>query len=532
MPTSRQKNPPIVLIVIDGYGIFPIDQDNPIALAKKPVIDDLIAHYPYGALDASGVAVGLPWGEVGNSEVGHLNLGAGLVVYQNLPRINISIENKTFLQNEAFLKAADHVRKNNSKLHLFGITSKGGVHGHIDHLTALLEYAQQQKLSKVFVHCITDGRDSSPHGGIEELKTLQQTMKKLKVGTIASLCGRFFAMDRNNTWDRTQKSYDLLTRGTGTQTQDPLDALKKSYSAKIDDEMLEPVVITDRANAPLATIDDNDAVIFFNFREDRARQIAQSFVVEKFDGFSREKRPKNICFVTMTELEEGLPAVVAFPPQHIKEPFGSLVANAGLKQLRIAETEKYAHVTYFFNGGGEEIYDGEDRILVPSPKVKTYDEKPEMSAYEITDKLVEAIGKKKYQFCLINFANPDMVGHTGSLAATIRGVEVVDECIGKIIAAQKKVGGLTSITADHGNAEIIIDLLTRETDKEHSTSPVPFILVDQSQRRDRTPDEVELLKRNVNPIGILADIAPTLCEIMGIKPSADMTGRSLLKDLG
>ncbi|MBI4239580.1 2,3-bisphosphoglycerate-independent phosphoglycerate mutase [Candidatus Uhrbacteria bacterium] len=528
---SRSSRPPLVLIVLDGFGISPIEESNPMYLAKRPFMNDLIAHYPYGALDASGIAVGLPWGEVGNSEVGHLNLGAGLVVYQNLPRINMSIENKSFLQNEAFRKAAEHVVKNKSHLHFLGITSTGGVHGHINHLKALLQFCKEKKLKDVSIHCITDGRDSAPQAGLNELKELQKLMKKLRVGQIASLCGRFYAMDRNNTWDRTQKSYDLLTLGKGTPFHDPLEALRKSYEAKVDDEMLEPVIITNRKNAPLATVNDNDAVIFFNFREDRARQIAQSFVLDAFDGFTREKRPSNLVFVTMTEYEAGLEATVAFPPQHIKEPFGALIANEGYKQLRIAETEKYAHVTYFFNGGQEEIYKGEDRILVPSPKVRTYDMKPEMSAYQVAEKLVAEIAKKKYDFCLVNFANPDMVGHTGNLEATIKALQATDECVSKVVEANKKVGGITAVTADHGNAESKVDLMTHRSVKEHSTSPVPFILVDEEQRRDRQEAEVEFLKKNVNPIGILADVAPTLLERINLKPSPDMTGRSLLKDL-
>ncbi len=523
---------PLVLIVIDGYGISPIQDKNPIALAKKPVLDDLIAHYPNGVLDASGVAVGLPWGEVGNSEVGHLNLGAGLVLYQNLPRINISIDNGTFFTNDAFLKACDHVKKNKSRIHLLGIASTGGVHGHIDHLKALLKLAKEQKIKEVFVHAITDGRDSDAHAAEKELKDLQTTMKKLKVGTLASLCGRFFAMDRNNTWDRTQKAYDLLTQGIGEKNRDPFDALKKAYAANLDDESLEPVVLTDKKGNPVATIGDNDAVIFFNFRPDRARQIAKSFVEKKFDSFTRAVVPKNLCFVAMTEYEAGIPlSGVAFPSENIKHSFGWLVAQSGLKQLRIAETEKYAHVTYFFNGGSEDIYKGEDRILVQSPKVKTYDMKPEMSASEVTDKLVEQIKKKTYDFCLVNFANPDMVGHTGDMKATIVAVQTTDACIGKIVEANRKVGGVTAITADHGNAEGVVDYVTKKTDKEHSTTVVPFIVVDEEQRKDRTPDELALLKVQFNPIGILADVAPTLLEIVDLKPADEMTGRSLLHDL-
>ncbi|MDP2630938.1 MAG: 2,3-bisphosphoglycerate-independent phosphoglycerate mutase [Candidatus Uhrbacteria bacterium] len=523
---------PLVLIVIDGYGISPIQDKNPITMAKKPVLDDLVAHYPNGILDASGVSVGLPWGEVGNSEVGHLNLGAGLVLYQNLPRINISIDNGSFFSNDALLKSIEHVRKNKSKLHLFGITSKGGVHGHIEHLKALLKLAKEQKVKDVFVHAITDGRDSAPQAANEELKELVKTMKKLKTGELASLCGRFYAMDRNNTWDRTKKSYDLLTQGVGEKSRDTFDALKKAYDANLDDEMLEPVALTDRKGAPLATVSDNDAVIFFNFRPDRARQIAKSFVDKDFTQFDRATLPKNLCFVTMTEYEAGMPVSgVVFQSENIKHPFGWLVAQAGLKQLRIAETEKYAHVTYFFNGGSEAIYEGEDRILIQSPKVKTYDMKPEMSAPEVADKLVEQIKKKKYDFCLVNFANPDMVGHTGNMQATITAIETTDTCIGKIVEANRKVGGVTAITADHGNAEGVVDYVTKKTDKEHSTTVVPFIVVDEEQRKDRTPEELAMIKIQFNPIGILADVAPTLLEVIDLEPAEEMTGRSLLHDL-
>lgn len=522
----------LVLISLDGYGISPIDEKNPIAMAKKPIMDDLLAHYPYGVLDASGIAVGLPWGEVGNSEVGHLNLGAGLVVYQSLPRIAIAIENKSFYTNATFLQAVEHAKKHNSHLHILGIASTGGVHGHIDHIKALLRMAKEQKVKEVFIHAITDGRDSAPQASIDFLQDLQKTMKELKVGTIVTLCGRYYAMDRNNAWERTQRSYDVLTLGKGSTNANPIDALKEAYKNNIDDEMLEPVVITDRKKNPLALIGDNDALIFSNFREDRARQIAKALCVgNDFKGFVREKIPANLFFATITEYEEGLPAHVAFPPQHIERPFGAIIAERGMKQLRIAESEKYAHVTYFFNGGEEKIYNGEDRILVPSPKVKTYDLKPEMSAYEVADKLVDAIKKKKYDFCLVNFANPDMVGHTGNLEATVKAVEVIDECVGKVVKANKSIGGITMITADHGNAEGLIDMVTGRADKEHSTTPVPFFFIDESKRKERSPEEVEMLKREINVIGILADVAPTMLDLMKLKPSPEMTGRSLLNDL-
>ncbi|MBI4253385.1 2,3-bisphosphoglycerate-independent phosphoglycerate mutase [Candidatus Uhrbacteria bacterium] len=522
---------PLVLIVMDGYGLSPIQEKNPVSVAKKPVLDSLMLHYPFGALDASGIAVGLPWGEVGNSEVGHLNLGAGLVLYQNLPRINISIENGSLFSNDAFVKAAEHARKNNSRVHLMGLASKGGVHGHIEHLKALLKLCKEQKVKEVFVHAITDGRDAAPQAAADELKGLQKEMKKLRIGTLATLCGRYYAMDRNSAWDRTQKYYDLLTKGAGAQERDPIKALQKAYDAKSDDELLDPVVLCDRKGAPLATVQDNDAVLFFNFRPDRARQITKAFVQKKFDGFQRTVHPANLFFATMTEYEAGLPSAVAFPPENIKHPFGWIVAKHKLKQLRIAETEKYAHVTYFFNGGSEEIYDGEDRILVPSPKVRTFDEKPEMSAREVTEKLVAEIKKKKYDFCLVNFANPDMVGHTGNFDATVKAVETTDACIGAIVEANRAVGGVTAITADHGNAEGVVDFITKKTEKEHSTTVVPFFLVDEEQRKDRSEEEKQLLKVQYNPIGILADVAPTLLEIIDLKPEPEMTGRSLLRDL-
>lgn len=522
---------PLVLIVMDGYGLSPILEKNPISVAKKPVLDSLMLNYPFGALDASGMAVGLPWGEVGNSEVGHLNLGAGLVLYQNLPRITMSIENGSFFKNDAFLKAGEHAKKHSSRVHLMGIASKGGVHGHIEHLKALLKLCKEAKVKEVFVHAITDGRDAAPQAAVEELGGLQKEIKKLRIGTLASLCGRYYAMDRNSAWDRTQKYYDLLTKGVGAQERDPIKALKKAYDAKSDDELLDPVVLCDRKDAPLGNVGDNDAVIFFNFRPDRARQIAKAFVQKSFDGFARSTHPVNLFFATMTEYESGLPTAVAFPPENIKHPFGWIVANHNMKQLRIAETEKYAHVTYFFNGGSEEIYAGEDRILVPSPRVRTFDERPDMSAREVTEKLVAQIKKKKYDFCLVNFANPDMVGHTGNFDATVRAIETTDACIGAVVEANRKVGGVTAITADHGNAEGVIDFITKKTEKEHSTTVVPFFLVDEERRKERTAQEQELLKVQFNPIGILADVAPTLLEVMDLQPAPEMTGRSLLRDL-
>ncbi|MBI3627081.1 2,3-bisphosphoglycerate-independent phosphoglycerate mutase, partial [Candidatus Uhrbacteria bacterium] len=488
MPKTDRR--PLILISLDGWGISPLPDGNAIEMANKPNMTELMGNFPFALLEASGISVGLPWGEVGNSEVGHLNLGAGQVIYQNLPRINIAIQEKSFFNNQVFLDAIEHCRQNKSKLHFIGITSNGGVHGHIDHLHALLQLCQQQKFDQVFVHAITDGRDTPPAVAANFLTTLQEVMRTSKVGRIASVIGRFYGMDRNNNWDRTQKAYDLHTKGTGIKTEDPLKAVKDSYQRGVTDEQLEPIVVTDRVGTPLTIIAAGDAVIFFNFRPDRARQLTQAYVLDSFKDFDRGgPKLKNLYFATMMSYQEGLPVKVAFLPQQIQEPLGKMVSDGGLKQLRLAETEKYAHVTYFFNGGNENVFKNEDRAMIPSPDVTSYDQKPEMSAIPLTDKLIKELESDKYDFIMVNFANADMVGHTGNLNATIKGVETVDTCLGKIIAAAKSQNAVVIITADHGNAEIMIDMMTGGIDKEHSTSPVPFILYDESRRRAKTPEE-------------------------------------------
>ncbi|MDP2655956.1 MAG: 2,3-bisphosphoglycerate-independent phosphoglycerate mutase [bacterium] len=522
---------PLILIVLDGWGISPVTKDNPMFMAKTPVMRDLPMHYPYGVLDASGTAVGLPWGEVGNSEVGHLNLGAGLVRYQDLPRINASIEDKSFAKNKVLKAVFAHVKKNKSNLHLLGIVSPGGVHGHVDHLYALLRTAKKEKIKNVFIHAITDGRDSPPRASEKYFKELDKVIKETKTGIIATITGRYFAMDRNTKWDRTQKAYDAMTLGKGTQAKDAQDALKSWYKKGIDDEMIEPTVMTDKEDQPVGTVHDNDAVVFFNFRPDRARQLAKSFIVPNFKEFKRESIPQSLCFVTMTEYEKGLPADYIFPPEYIETPFGKIVADAGLRQLRIAETEKYAHVTYFFNGGSEEQYEKEDRILVPSPKVATYDKKPEMSAMGITKKLCNEISAKKYTFILVNFANADMVAHTGKLKPTIKALETVDTCVGLVVKANQKQNGITVITADHGNAEGLVDRITGQTDKEHSTNPVPFIVVDDQRKQEKEESMRTEIESNINPAGILADVAPTLCALLDLKPAKEMTGSDILENL-
>lgn len=528
---SSKSHKPLMLISLDGWGISPIMDGNAIEMANKPNMTSFLQNYPFALLEASGISVGLPWGEVGNSEVGHLNLGAGQVIYQNLPRINIAIQDKTFFSNVAFLGAIEHCRKNKSQLHLLGITSNGGVHGHIDHLHALIQFCKEQNFDDVFVHAITDGRDTPPAVAVNFLTTLQEVMRTSKVGRIASIIGRFYGMDRNNNWDRTRKAYDLQVNGQGTKADDPIKAVKASYQKGVTDEQLEPICIADRVGNPIATIKANDAVIFFNFRPDRARQLAQAYVNEPFKDFERGPKLKNLFFVTMMTYQDGLPVKIAFPPQYIKEPMGKIISEAGLKQLRIAETEKYAHVTYFFNGGGETVFKGEERAMIPSPDVTSYDQKPDMSAVGITDRLIKEINADKYDFIMLNFANADMVGHTGNLAAAIKGIETVDDCLGKLVAKALEKNMIVVITADHGNAEIMVDLVAGGIDKEHSTSPVPFIIVDDTRKREKTPEEVLILKSEQTAIGILADVAPTCLELMGLKKSKEMTGRSLVGDI-
>lgn len=518
---------PIVLIVLDGWGISHEKRGNAILQAKTPFINELDQFYPKIALQASGIAVGLPWEEMGNSEVGHLNIGAGQVIYQNLPRISLAIRDGSFFQNQAFNQAVEHTKKHNSALHLMGLLSSAGVHSYIEHLEALLELASKQKIEKVFLHLFTDGRDSSPTEAVSFLTGLGEKIKSLKTGEIASISGRYFAMDRNNNWDRTKLVYDCLTQATGDKKQDPIEAVRESYQKEVTDEFIKPINIL-RDGKPV-TINDNDAVIFFNFREDRARQLTKAFVGPDFKEFKRQKLPKNLCFVTMTEYEKGLPTLVAFPPQEIKNTLAEVISRAGLHQLRMAETEKYAHVTYFFNGGKENPVKNEKRILVPSPTVASYDQKPEMSAPELTHRLLEELKTGQYDFVVVNYANPDMVGHTGNLQAAIKAVETVDECLKQVVTQVLKMGGGLVITADHGDVEEMINLKTGQVLTEHSLNPVPLWLVAPEFKRKRTREEILRAESAVG--GILADIAPTILELMGMEKPMEMSGQSLLSVL-
>lgn len=507
---------PVVLMILDGYGLNDKVEGNAIAQAKTPVMDQLMKECPWVRGNASGMAVGLPEGQMGNSEVGHLNMGAGRIVYQELTRITKEIQDGTFFENPALVKAVENCRKNGSALHLMGLLSDGGVHSHNTHLYALLELAKRHGLEKVFVHCFLDGRDTPPASGREYAEALNKEMEKIGVGRIASVMGRYYAMDRDNNYDRVKLAYDAMTKGEGLTAACGICAIQESYDRKETDEFVKPTVVVEDGK-PVATVQDGDSVIFFNFRPDRAREITRAFCDDDFKGFDRGAR-RQITYVCFSDYDPTIPNKdVAFHKIAVTNTFGEWLAANNLKQARIAETEKYAHVTFFFNGGVEAPNPGEDRILVNSPKdVATYDLKPQMSAPEVCEKLCAAIRSDKYDVIVINFANPDMVGHTGVLPAAIKAIETVDECVGRAVAAVKEVGGVMFICADHGNAEQLIDYETGEPHTAHTTNQVPFVLVNY--------DEGYGLREG----GCLADIIPTLIEIMGMKQPAEMTGKSLL----
>lgn len=507
---------PVVLMILDGYGLNKTHEGNAVYEAKKPVMDRLMKECPFVEGQASGLAVGLPDGQMGNSEVGHLNMGAGRIVYQELTRITKSIQDGDFFKNEEFLAAVENCKKNNSALHLFGLLSDGGVHSHITHVYGLLELAKRNGLDKVFVHCFLDGRDTPPASGKDFVAALEEKMKELGVGKVASVMGRYYAMDRDNRWDRVELAYKALTAGEGNKGTSATELIQASYDDGKTDEFVVPAVVTGEDGNAIGTIKDNDSVIFFNFRPDRAREISRAFCCDEFDGFPREKR-MDLTYVCFTEYDATIPnKLVAFHKVELHNTFGEYLAAHNMTQVRIAETEKYAHVTFFFNGGVEEPNKGEDRILVKSPKVATYDLQPEMSAPAVCDKLVEAIKADKYDVIIINFANPDMVGHTGVIPAAVQAIETVDGCVGRAVEAVKEVGGQMFICADHGNAEMMIDYKTGEPWTAHTTNPVPFILVNA--------DPAYKLREN----GCLADIIPTLIELMGMEQPKEMTGKSLL----
>lgn len=532
MSDNKKNNrpKPVVLIILDGWGIAPPYSGNAISQANTPVINGLVSRYPSTALRASGEAVGLPWGEAGNSEVGHLNLGLGRIVYQDLPRINKAISDGSFYKNEVLLKAVSQVKKNKSKLHLLGLVSSGGVHSSIEHLKALLVLAKENKIKDVFIHAILDGRDTAYNSGLNFIKETERAIAEYGVGKIATLSGRFYAMDRDNHWeDRIAKAFYAITEGKGNKSDDPVKALEESYEKKIYDEEFVPTVIY-KDNKPVALAEDGDAVIFFNFRPDRARELTKAFVLPGFNKFPRERYFSRLFFVCLAEYEKQLPAEIAFGFDIPHFSLGEVISQASLKQLRIAETEKYAHVTYFFNGGQDIKFPGEDHVLIPSPRLASYDLKPEMSALVVMDRVIKIISEDKYDFILINLANPDMVGHTGNLAAGVKAVETVDKCLGKIVKFILSKNGAAIITADHGNCENMFNMQTGMIDKEHSANPVPLIIVGR-QFEGRTIGGQDALGGDLNlikPQGILADVAPTVLKIMNLDKPAQMTGRSVI----
>lgn len=516
------KKTPYAIIIMDGYGLAPAGKGNAITLNGSKNVNELIKKYPSATLGASGLCVGLPDGQMGNSEVGHLNMGAGRIVYQDLTKITKAVEDGDFFTNPALLKAYDNAKKKGKKLHLYGLLSDGGVHSHVTHIYALLKMAKMQGVSEVYLHCFMDGRDVSPTSGAGYIRALQAEMKKIGVGKIASVCGRYYAMDRDNNWDRVEKAYDMLTLGAGEKETDAVKAVEESYKNGVTDEFIKPIKIYENGK-PLGLLEKGDSVICFNFRPDRARQITRAvsqreFVVPKGTAFERKTGyldPVYVCFTVYDAEFKGLE--VAFPKTPLKNTLGEYLAKRGLKQLRIAETEKYAHVTFFFNGGVEEPNAGEQRDLIPSPKVATYDLQPEMSAYLVTDKVLEELDSGKFDVMILNFANCDMVGHTGVIPAAVKAVGTVDECVKKVTDKILEMGGSAIVTADHGNAD---KLLTDDgaTYTAHTTNPVPVVLVSEKFKNAKLRTD-----------GVLADLAPTLLSVMGLPVPDEMTGKSLIK---
>ncbi len=507
---AKIKHAPICLIIMDGWGIGdPKDKYNAIQVGNTPILDKLTADYPHSQLQASGEYVGLPDGQMGNSEVGHMNIGAGRVIYQPLTKITKAIREGEFFKNPALNHVADKVKSSGGALHLFGLLSPGGVHSHSEHLYALLKFAKDKGIAKVYVHCFLDGRDVPPSSAGEYLEALEAKIKEIGSGQIATIAGRYYPMDRDKRWDRVKKGYDAIAKAEGVKAATSAEAIQASYANKVTDEFVIPAVIGDYPG-----VKKDDGIIFFNFRPDRAREITHAFTDKTFDGFERVEELVGIPFATMTQYEEGLNVEVAYPPESVVNGMGETISKAGLTQLRIAETEKYAHVTFFFNGGVEEPYQGEDRCLVPSPKVATYDLKPEMSAPTVTYEVVKAILSEKYDFIILNYANGDMVGHTGVMKAAVKAVETVDVCVGIFVECMKKVGGEVVIIADHGNADKMYDYELKEPFTAHTTNPVPIIVVS-----DRVKEVNE---------GALCDVAPTLLTMAGMEIPSEMTGKNLV----
>lgn len=508
---------PVILIVLDGWGINPQKEGNAQLLAKTPFINKIFKEHHHTELETSGLSVGLPKGQMGNSEVGHLTMGAGRIVYQELTRIDKEIETGAFFKNKTLLKSMSEIKKQAGALHLMGLISDGGVHSHINHLFALLDMAKQNGLKNVFIHAFLDGRDTPPASGKGYIEQLQAHLDKTGIGRIATVSGRYYAMDRDNRWERVEKAYKTLRAGDGRWSKCPVETVEEAYKKGETDEFILPTAITDNGK-PAAVIKDGDGVIFFNFRADRARELTRAFTQEDFNGFDRGNKLKLSSYVCLTEYDVTFNLPVAFPPQSLKNILGELLSKNNIKQLRIAETEKYAHVTFFFNGGIEKPFPLEERVLIPSPKeVPTYDKKPEMSAYLVTDELEKRIKNGDYKFILVNYANGDMVGHTGIMDAAIKACEVINECLDKVVAAALENGWTALITSDHGNIEQMIDYHTNEAYTAHTTNPVPFVLIDDATKN------ISLAE------GGLSDVAPTILDLMGIEKPGEMTGKSLIK---
>jgi 2,3-bisphosphoglycerate-independent phosphoglycerate mutase len=510
---QKFKNTPLALIILDGFGHSDKTEGNAIALANTPHFDEWFEKFPHTLIDGSGRSVGLPMGQMGNSEVGHLNMGAGRIVHMDISRIDVAIETGEFFNNPALMQAMSQANENHSALHLMGLVGWGGVHAYQEHIYALLRMAKERNVERVFVHAFLDGRDTAPDSGAGFVAELETKMHEYGIGKIATIIGRYYAMDRDKRWDRTEKAYQLLVRGVGRPREKSVDAIREYYKESITDEFMYPVVLVDEAKQPVATIKDNDSVVFFNFRADRARQITRAFTEEGFNAVDVKDRPK-VLFTCMTQYNYAFKLPVAFGPESHEEILADVFAEAGIRNLRIAETEKYAHVTFFFNGGEEKEFPGEKRILIPSPKVATYDLQPEMSAYELTDALLKEIESGEFDTFIINYANADMVGHTGFLDAAIKAVETLDTCVGRVVEAIRARGGTVIITADHGNVEQMIDYDTRQPFTAHTTNLVPFILIDEYRGK-------------LSEGGSLQDVAPTILGLLGIPQPKQMTGRNL-----
>ncbi|MGI8586433.1 MAG: 2,3-bisphosphoglycerate-independent phosphoglycerate mutase [Chloroflexia bacterium] len=507
---------PVVLIILDGWGVNPDPRANAVAQARTPTLDRLYETCPHTTLDASQGDVGLPEGQMGNSEVGHQNMGAGFVVYQELTRLDLAIADGSFYTNPVLLEACRHVRRRGSVLHLFGLLGPGGVHSHADHLYALLELAKREGVGRVIYQAFTDGRDTPPTSGLGFMQDALAKMDEIGLGRVGTVIGRYYAMDRDNRWDRVQKAYDAIVHGEGNRADSPLTAIRLSYADGVTDEFIVPTVM-EGPDAPALT--DGDAVIYFNFRGDRGRELTKAVVLEDFDKFDRGRPLEDLYFATLTRYEAGLPVQVAYDPMEVERPLAKILSDHGLRQYHSAETEKYAHVTFFFNGRREAPYPGEDRVMVPSPKVATYDLKPEMSAPELTDELLARIGSGIYDFMVVNYANGDMVGHSGILSAAIKAVETVDACLGRVVPAVLAQGGVLLITSDHGNCEQMEDYATGEPHTYHTLNPVPFLVV--------SPEASPLRDAKLRP-GRLCDITPTILDILEIPPAPEMTCRSLI----